>query len=155
MRLFGGEVGNQYGGSAENRKENFHINCSKHVIYNNQDIELAWMLSSSWYKRFKMYRVEFYSTTMKDEMPFSGSWVELETLLSKILQHIFSYNICHHSRGVGLERTELTKVSCNIQLYSESQTIYTLRVKRGPMRKALMSSRSQGQVSHSKNHAFT
>lgn len=32
------------------------------------------------------------------------------------------------------------KVSCTGQLHSEYQTIYTLRVKNGPMKKVLMSS---------------
>lgn len=50
-----------------------------------------------------------------------------------------------------------TKVLWNSQLYSEPQTVYTLRVRGGHMSKVLMNSRymqSQGQVAHGRNMVF-
>ena len=50
-----------------------------------------------------------------------------------------------------------SKVSYNSQLYSEQQTVYTLRVKRGHLSKVLLSSgciQLQGQATHGKNMVF-
>lgn len=61
---------------------------------------------------------------------------------------------------VGPERMKQigkTKVSYNSQLYSESQTIYTLKAKKGHMNKIRMSSsciQPQKQVTHGKNTYF-
>lgn len=50
-----------------------------------------------------------------------------------------------------------TKVSCNSWLYSETQKVCTLRVKKGHLNKVFMSSRyiqPQGQAVCSKNNVF-
>lgn len=50
-----------------------------------------------------------------------------------------------------------TKVSCNSWLYSKTQNICTLRVKKGHLNKVFMSPRciqSQGQAVFSKNDMF-
>lgn len=66
-----------------------------------------------------------------------------------------------HSSEVGPERMEFkgrqTKVSCHTQHYSESQTIYILRVKKGHMSNVHMISNSiqpQGQATFDKNVSF-
>lgn len=66
-----------------------------------------------------------------------------------------------HSSEVGPERMEFkgrqTKVSCHTQHYSEPQTIYILRVKKGHMNNVHMISNSiqpLGQATFGKNVSF-
>lgn len=45
----------------------------------------------------------------------------------------------------GAEKTRQTKVSCNSELYSGHQTVYTLTIKRGHLSKVISSSCVQSQ----------